>query len=232
MLKFLKQYSEITAVMSERNDGSMKLAGNNENNLKNRKIFFTKAGIDPVDVVSALLANGSEAQIIENRKNKIITGIDALVTSKKNLYLSITVADCVPVFFYEPRKKIIGIVHAGWRGIIGNIIGNTLETIKKLDGNINELEVFLGPGINACHFEIKEDVVDKFAIYSSYIIKRDNKIFVDLKGMLRKQLLKCGIEEDNIENNDDCTFEHKRYFSNRRDKPQVIEAMIAVIGIK
>ncbi len=232
MLKFFQKFENVTAVMSLKEDGSMKLFKDGDLNLKNREKFFNKIGISDKNVVSAEIIHGNKAEIILNNNLKMIPGTDALATSEKNIYLSITVADCVPAFFYEPEKKIIAIAHAGWRGIVAGIIGTTFTKILELGSKAENLQVAMGPGINACHFEIKENIVDKFAVYSSYVIKRDNKIFVDLKGILKRQLLNLGVKEENIENNNDCTFENGKYFSSRRDKPQVIEAMIAVIGMK
>jgi polyphenol oxidase len=210
----------------------MRLAGNDENNLHNREGFFSKAGIKSGNVVSALLSHSVSVKKISDNNIQIIPEVDALVTPEKNIYLSVTAADCIPVFFYEPQSKIIGIAHAGWRGIVGGIIINTFNEIKKLGGMARDLQIAMGPGINACHFDIKPENIEKYHDYPEYVIRKNDKIFVDLKGIIEKQLMDCGVKKENIENNNDCTFANKKYFSYRRDKPKNIEAMMAVIGIK
>ena len=229
MLKFFEQFPEVVAVLSEKEDGTMRLRDDGAN-MENRNRFFEKAGIDSDRVVGAKLEQGVNAKIILNNKEKIINQTDALITKEKNIFLSVSVADCIPVFFYEIEAKIIGIAHAGWRGIAGGLIENTIEKIIESGGEAKNLKIALGPGINQCHFEVGEEVAEKFKNYKEDIIKRENKYFIDLKGILRKQLSELGVKPENIENNNQCTYESKNLFSYRRDKPETVEAMVAVIG--
>lgn len=232
MIEFFKQFPEVTAVMSEKSDGSMRLSAGNSN-LENRLNFFRGIGIGEDKVVSASLAHGTDVAVVSNNKEKVISATDGLVTGSQDVFLLVTIADCVPVFFYDPEYKIIGIAHAGWRGAAGNIVGEMIRKIGGLGGRADNLKISLGPGINSCHFEVKDDVAGKFRNYGKHIINRDGGIFVDLKGVIREQLRKAGIKEENIEDNRECTFENKeKYFSFRRDKPEVVEAMAALIGIK
>ena len=52
---------------------------------------------------------------------------DALVTSDKSLILGITTADCLPIIFYDPKNQVIGIAHAGWKGLVKGVIQNTVK---------------------------------------------------------------------------------------------------------
>lgn len=231
MNNFFEKHPEIHAVLSEREDGSMKILGDGRNE-GNRNDFFDRIGVDPDSIVSADLANGNDVVVVDDAGKRIAEKTDGLVTKNKEISLAITVADCVPVFFFEPEKNIIAIAHAGWRGIVGRIVPKTIEKIKELGGDAQKLKVALGPGINACHFEIKEDVLGEFDEYEEFIIKKESKIFIDLKGIIRKQLESGGVAAGNIENDNECTYESEKYFSYRRDKTEVIEAMIAIVGFK
>lgn len=235
-MKFFKKYPEILTIMSEKKDGSMRLFYDgifDENNAKNRARYFRKIGIKYEDAIAAYLIHGVNVEIIKNSKEKIIPKTDVLITKEKGIYLSVTAADCIPVMFYDAKEKIIGIVHAGWRGIVGEIIKKTINKIIKLGGKIENIMVAMGPGINSCHFSIAEDNLDKFEIYSEFIEKRKDEHFVDLKGIIRKQLFKLGIKEKNIENNNDCTFCNKdKYYSYRREKVKNSGLMVALIGMK
>ena len=231
MIKFFQNKKNILAVMSEKKDGSMKLLGSSEDE-KNRNDFFLQCGIDGKKIVAANLVHGSNAIIVGDRSPQITNSADALVTKEK-IFLSLTVADCVPVYFYDKNNNIVGLAHAGWRGVIGDVIKNTLSKMIELGAETEVIEVVLGPGIKKCHFEIQEDVLDKFKRYPQFISKKRNKTFVDLFGIIKKQLLDLGVENKNIFISLDCTFEDKeRYFSYRRDKPKVAEVMMAVIGLK
>lgn len=232
MIKFFEKYPEIIAVMSEKKDGSMKLFKDGSANIENRNKFFKFIGIDSGQVISAGIANGINVKIISANSPKIIYEADGLVTNDKNTFLSITIADCIPVYFYEPKNGISGIAHCGWKGIVNGIIKNTLNKIFELGGKTENLAVALGPGICKSHFEIKEDISDKFSDYPEFIIRSDDKISVDLRGIIKKQLGNFQIKSENIEDNPDCTFEGDKYFSFRRDKPKIIEAMVAIIGTK
>ena len=165
MIKFFEKYPEIFAIMSEKKDGTMRIFDNGnlvEENIKNRKRYFKEIGIDFDNVISAYLINGTEIEIIENSKEKIIPKTDALITKEKNIYLSITAADCIPVLFYDFNAKIIGIAHAGWRGTVGGIIKKTIDKIIEFGGNSKNIAVAMGPGINQCHFEINSNILDEF----------------------------------------------------------------------
>ncbi len=235
MLEFFVQFPELVAVMSEKEDGSMKLFKKGfieKQNQKNRKKFFEKIGIREESVVMADLVHGNSVEIVKNSEIRAIAETDGLITKEKDLFLAVTVADCVPIFFYEKERGIVALVHAGWRGILENIINKIAIEISQYGGKIENLQVALGPGINECHYEIKNDVVDNFGKYSEFVFKKNEKIFVDLKQIIKKQLLEIGVKKGNIENNSSCTHCSKKLFSFRRDKPEITEAMIALIGFK
>jgi len=222
--------------MSDRNDGSMRLFIDgvlDKKFEKNRKNFFKKIGIDYYDVISACLIHGANVKHIKSNKQKIIPKTDALVSREKNTFLSVTSADCIPILFYDPRAKIVGIAHAGWRGVVGKIAEKTIEKIVKLGGSAKNIRVAMGPGINKCHFDIGKNIGKKFIPYKELIEKRDDKYFVELKEIIKKQLLHSGITEKNIENKNDCTFcNSKKYFSFRKEQEKNVGLMIILIGIK
>ena len=70
-------------------------------------------------------------------KNKL-TG-DAIVSEVKNIGIGILTADCAPIFFYDHKKKIIGCIHAGWKGVLNGVIRNTVKKFNELNSNNNDL---------------------------------------------------------------------------------------------
>ncbi|MFZ4648350.1 MAG: peptidoglycan editing factor PgeF [Patescibacteria group bacterium] len=231
----LDKFKEIIFGMSEKKDGPMNLLNdNNGQTIINRRHFFAKQGIDDQKVVSAVFANALEVVIVKSGdEGKIISGAAALVTSKKNLFLTITVADCAQIYIYDPIQKVIGLVHADWRGIVGNISAKTINTLKNsFKSKPQDLQVFVGPHIRSCHFEVQEDVAIMFKQYTKYIIRREEKIYIDLASIIRSQLLTVGVLGDNISFSKECTYcEDKKYFSWRRDKPQEVEVVVAFMGL-
>ena len=77
-------------------------------------------------------------------------GTDGLITDNPEIILVIKVADCVPVYLYEPRSQLIGLVHSGWRGTAGGIVPNTIQLMREMGANEKEISIFLGPAIGFC----------------------------------------------------------------------------------
>lgn len=234
MFEFFEKNPEIFAIMSEKSDGSMKVLPEGKvakQNRINREKFFRKNKIDPNSVVIADLVHGNNVEIVTENGPRMISRADGLVTKQNGCFLAVTIADCVPIFFYEKKAEIFGIAHASWKGVLGNIATNVVEKISELGGDVDNLLVSMGPAIGQCHFEIKSDVSEKFANYHEYVLNVDGKMFVDLKGIISYQLAGAGIKSENIENYQLCTHCDEKCFSFRRDKPGIVEAMVAFIGL-
>lgn len=215
----------------------MKFLGNIQDELikNNRKKFFAKINIKENNIISAGLSHQDNIKIISQKdKGKIIKNCDGLVTIEKNLILTVTVADCLPIFIYDREKKIAGIIHASWRNLRLNILSQAVELLKnKYKINPKNLLVHIGPYISKCHFEVKNDVANKFKKYKNAIIIKDKKIFIDLAEIARGQLIRGDIIKKNIKISKECTYHQKnKYFSHRREKTKDIKAMIAYIGLK
>ncbi len=219
--------------LSDKNDGQMRLS--DEIFIENRKRFFSKNGIEFENIVSANLAHGNRIVNVDYKdKRRIVDNIDGLITNKKNLFLTITVADCLPIYFYDFSKGVVGIAHAGWKGVFLNIAGEMIDKIKEIyESDSNNIAVYIGPHIQKCHFEIGDDLIKQFNEYKEFIIRRDNLTFIDLSGIVEFQLNQAGVKQENIKASNECTYcNSQKYFSFRRDKPEKVEAMIAYIGMK
>jgi polyphenol oxidase len=105
--------------------------------------------------------------------------------------------------------------------------------MEKLNCKTENILVGIGPGIRACHFEIKEDTLHNYKKYPEFILQKEDRLFVNLAGIIQQQILTMGIQKENIEDSMLCTFcLEEKYFSYRRDKPENVEAMLAYIGLK
>lgn len=150
------------------------------------------------------------------------------------MYLSVTIADCLPIVIFDPQKEVIGLIHCGWKGLEKKIIE---KAVKKMEENFvvnsNELLAGIGPGIGSCHFEVKEDFLARFNSYHDAIIKKDRKSYIDLKLIAKRQLEETGIKPENIYISSVCTYcQADKYFSYRKDKFEPLKAMIIVAGMK
>ena len=216
---------------SDRGEGSM----HRHFEKSNRERYFRKIGIAPDHVVTANLAHGANvAKVSEGVAGTMISDTDGLVTGTKNLFLSATSADCFLLYFYDPAKKAVGIAHGGWRGVLVGIVGNTVSAFEK-NFHIDPKDLLVGvaPGIRECHFEIRPDHKKDFGAYAKHISLKNGKVFVNLSGIIIEQLRDAGILREHIEDSGICTHcETEKYFSYRRDKPEVPHLMIGYIGLR
>lgn len=221
--------------LSTKKDGSMKieLANPSEKNLENRKIYFLKNGINPDNMVSAEITHSNKIAVVtKNEAWKFIKEVDGLITNDSEIVLNVTIADCVPIYFYDDKKSVFWIAHAGWRWITNDITKSMIDKfVNKFNSNINDIKVYIWPHIQKCHFEIKEDIVDKFPY--KFVSRENSIIKADLIWIIRDKLEKLWLKSENITSSNECTYcKSKKYFSYRRDKPKKIEAMIWIIGMK
>ncbi len=150
-------------------------------------------------------------------------GVDGFITTDDSVVLVNRFADCVPVYFYHELSSTIAICHSGWRGTQKNIAGKMIEGFVKKSLNPEDIIVGIGPSICKKCFEVGKEVVDMFAIYpyiSDYYTYNPDKdrYYIDLRGIIREQLLERGVKAANIEVSTECTYEDKKlFFSHRRD---------------
>lgn len=215
----------------------MKLPGNqleSDEITQNRNTFLEKHSIDPQSVVSAELEHGNNIRtVFATDNNRIIPHVDGLITTEKDVYLSITVADCLPITLYDSKKNILCLLHAGWRGLEKGIIENAAKTLSiKYDIKLKSLIAEIGPAIGLCHYEVGKGVAEKFSHYPDTIIEKDSKVFLDLKKIAQKQLMELDILPTNIKTSDICTYcQSDTYFSHRKDKSEPVQAMMFVAGL-
>lgn len=222
--------------ISNRYQGNMRVfvKKDHPDTISNREKFFAPFS---KQVVAADLVHGNKVVMIEEgNQDDIILACDALVTDCSDYLLTITVADCLPVYFLDRVKRIVGIAHAGWRGVIGGVANEVATVFEKKYGSLrSDIEVFIGPHIGVCHFEVQNDVADKFSPYPETVVRREGKTFVDLAQVIKQQLVSSGLSSGNINISPECTFCLKdKYFSFRRDDPGLdnLEVMTAYIGLK
>jgi polyphenol oxidase len=155
-------------------------------------------------------------------RDSAIANTDALITNCKNLFISIQVADCVPILLLDPVNSAIAAIHAGWRGTAANIVMQTIEVMQHEFGTIPvDLIAGIGPSIGACCYEVGEEVTKSFNnhIDNSILIKNNGSIHLDLWKANQLQLIRAGVSESNIEIAGLCTkCNHHLFFSSREGK--------------
>ncbi len=143
-----------------------------------------------------------------------ITDADAFVTDQRHVAIAIRTADCVPVFLYDPIKKVIAVVHAGWKGTVERITFKTIELMHALfNCDPKDIQAACGPAGQVCCYEVGPE----FKEYFPYdITERNGKLYADVTNANVRQLKEAGILVENIENKKICTICSSEYFSHRR----------------
>ncbi len=142
-------------------------------------------------------------------------------------------ADCLPVLVYDPINQVIGIIHAGWRGIIDQIIPKVIEKFKDLGSQSENLIVGIGPSICQRHFTVKKDVLHLFKEdypKATFIINNDG--YIDLKKAVISDFEKLGVDKSNIELSELCTVCNNGFFGSFRKEGNRAPQMAAVIGMR
>lgn len=146
----------------------------------------------------------------------IYPAADGLVTTNSDILLTLKVADCVPVYLFDPQKHIIGLVHSGWRGTVENIVTNAIQMMQNNGAETGDIKCYLGPAIGICCYEVDGAVAQEFNDKAKVKMK-ERKWKVGLHEQISLQLLEMGIPAENIEASMMCTYESSECHSYRRD---------------
>jgi YfiH family protein len=132
---------------------------------------------------------------------------DALITNRMDVFIGVTVADCVPVLFYDPIRRAVGAAHAGWRGLEAGVLRNTVEAMQREYGIVAAtLQAAIGPHIGVCCYEVSEDVAGRFeGILKAVRHDKEGRLYVDLGRVARAQLSEAGLNPDYVSTSAPCT---------------------------
>ncbi len=208
---------------------SFKIGDDSEAVRNNRTDFFNALGIDGSKVTFQFQIHSAIHNYVE--KATFFKGSDGLYTDKKDLFIAVNVADCVPVFIYDTENEVVACIHSGWKGTQQRIVTHTVNTlIERYNSRPECLYVYVGPGIGVNNFEVGEEVFDLFDEEFREI--RKGKYYVDLKKDIYTRLIRQGVSDENVEVSDYCTFADEKLFHSYRRDREKSGRMLGVIGIK
>ncbi|MGQ3684116.1 MAG: peptidoglycan editing factor PgeF [Candidatus Loosdrechtia sp.] len=199
--------------------------------LKNRKQLALMLGVPLHNFVTAKQVHGSQIRIITRGSrgqgafdyDTATPLTDAMVTDVTNIVLMVLQADCVPVLLFDARRKVIGIIHAGWKGTVKKISKDTILVLKEKFGCLPaDILAGIGPSIGPCCYEIGPEIIAEISnvFYLKSKCRNQNtasgKNFFDLWKANKMQLMEAGVPEENIETAGICTYcNHHLFFSHR-----------------
>lgn len=219
---------------------SLKREQNSKNFIENLRRFSEAAGYDYNRAVANNYAHSDTVYMATSLyagsgivKDPVPVFCDGLFTNETGLPLMTFHADCAPLFFYDSKRRAVAICHAGWRGVSAHITKNAISSLVSIGSKPGDIISAVGPCISADNFEVGPEVCDVFRkeFGDKVIIERNGKTYADLTLAIISDMLKNGIEPENITVSDMCTYgDPELFFSHRRDKGRT-GAMAAVIEI-
>ena len=207
--------------------------------------FTTQRGAElPFPVVQAHQVHGDAIAYVDSPRltRDDLEGIDALITDVPGIAVGARTADCIPVLLYDPVRRAVAAVHAGWRGTVLRISTKVLREMATRFGTSSaDVRAVIGPGISFDSFQVGEEVVEAFRS-AGFPMKQIHAFFgprvpdtmqgghhLDLWKANRWLLTECGLRDENIHTAGLCTYTlNSRFYSARREGircPRLITAI-------
>jgi YfiH family protein len=180
--------------------------------------------------------HGNIVQIATSQTTSSRPRADGIVTREPGVMIGIFSADCVPILMIDEKRKVVGAIHAGWRGVIANIIANAVDAMTSIGANPDDIRAAMGPSIGPCCFEVDIALAERFAreIAGSENHTRagnPGKAYLDLRGIVRDQLVGAGLSGTNVESVGPCTrCASDRFFSRRAAGGKTTGLQMSFIG--
>lgn len=191
----------------------------------NRDLAINTLGRDPGSVYDVWQVHGTNVVIAEAPRKTESPHLEAdiILTDRPGVTLLMRFADCVPLFLHDPSRRVIGIVHAGWKGTVAGTVRVAVETMQSHFGtNLGDVRAAIGPSIGPDHYEVGADVVarvrEAFGKDAHNLLQDHNgAVHFDLWSANRLILEKAGVRH--IELSGLCTACHTEdWYSYRAEK--------------
>ena len=227
--KKLKRFKEIRHYFFSRKGGYSKglykslncgrgSKDNKKSILKNLAYVSKKMQIDRKKLVLMHQTHSNKVLVINKYDANRNVYSDAIITKNTQLALGVLTADCVPILLFDHKNKIIGCIHAGWKGAFSGIIKKTIFKMKKLNLN-NRIYASIGPCIGKSSYEVDLKFFNRFLLKTSknkkYFSKKNkNKMFFNLRKYVADKLKELKVKFDHV--NRDTFKDKNNFFSFRR----------------
>ncbi|MCM8775591.1 MAG: peptidoglycan editing factor PgeF [Candidatus Omnitrophica bacterium] len=190
-----------------------------------RKSFLKQIAVSPKSLnLLQQVHSANLALVTSDQKPDVNCKADGMLTSEEGVPLGILTADCVPIFFWDPDHRVIGIAHAGWRGILQEIAPKMIWAFRQnFASKSTSIRVIYGPAIRKCCYEVGAEFKELFPDHYTRVPKVENpegpeKGYLDMIGAITDQLIRDGLAAENIHDTGICTScQNDRFFSARRE---------------
>jgi YfiH family protein len=193
--------------------------------VENRIRVFNSMGCDPASIHDVWLVHGTDIVYADTPHplHEPSARADIIFTNNPSVSLFMRFGDCVPILFHDPKKKVIGIAHAGWLGTMRGVVSSAVQGMQSHYGcDPKNIIAGIGPSIGVDHYEVGADVIsqfqEKYAQDADQILQsRNGSTYLDLWTANAIQLKNAGVEQ--IQISGICTACHlDDWFSHRAEK--------------
>ncbi|SMB94412.1 conserved hypothetical protein [Thermanaeromonas toyohensis ToBE] len=198
--------------------------------LANRRLLAEVTGLplerwvvgEQVHSAKVAVVHGQQAGSGAQEPDTSLKGVDALITGERNLVLAAFFADCVPVYLMDIKRRVIGLVHAGWKGTAHQVAARAVERMSEVFGSKGEdCWAVIGPSIGPCCYEVGPEVAESFKglPWAGKILKsgEGGRLRLNLWEANRLTLLEVGLLPERVALAGFCTACHPDlFFSYRR----------------
>lgn len=210
--EFLESLGASLAVMSDKSDGDCRLNGDCGREAQSQ--FFAACGVGPERVAHGQQIHGTCVRPVREGDAFPYSNTDGLITDVSGLPLVVSVADCVPLYLFDPVRRVVGIVHAGRAGTRGNIAAQAVATmVREYEVSPSTVRAVVGPSAGPSAYEVSQELADDFAGAGLPVRGR----LLDLWEANAIQLVAAGVPRTNIEISGICTITTGRFHSHRAD---------------
>ncbi len=186
---------------------------------RNLELLATEAGVDPARLIAVKQVHGD--RVVEAGASTPETEADAVWTRTPGVAVGVRTADCVPILIEDRRSGAVAAVHAGWRGVIAEIVARTIEALGAGGSAPTDLHVAIGPCIQRCCFEVDGDLPERFraAFGDEVVVPQPGsaKPHLDLPLAVARTLVRWQVPADHVVALPQCTRCDPRFFSHRRE---------------
>ena len=186
---------------------------------KNRETF-----VGHKNFVSMQCNHGTDIKLVSTNREKVVE-TEVLVTNEKNLTLLLLTADCLPTAFYDPISKTIALAHMSRETIAAGLPNKTVTFLQnKLGVKPENLLVFVGPHIKGRSYKFSLPLKEVKPLIKPFVNKTNKEAYIDIEAAHNDQLIKSGVDKDNIYVSPIDTFTSRDHFSHFRYKTEQKEA--------
>lgn len=187
---------------------------------ENLRRLAEAARVSPEKLFSVSQVHG--AAVVEAPGVTSKTEADAVWTQTPGTAVGVRTADCVPILLQDVRSGRVAAVHAGWRGVVAEIVARTLELWVARGTNLGDVRAAIGPAIQRCCFEVDGDLPARFAagFGDEVVVPVQGKVkrHLDLPRAVGLTLARAGVAASHVVTLPHCTVCDARFFSHRRDR--------------